>query len=82
MYQPFPLEIQTGLLWAAKRQFVSPNALHNLKQYWPFVHTQSLLVEIEVRVLNHLKDKKHEKQRCWGLSRHGHEKYMTRTYPL
>jgi hypothetical protein len=38
----FPLEIQTGLLWARKRQFVSPNTLHVLKPYWPFaVHTQA-----------------------------------------
>ena len=36
----FYLEMQTGLLWARKRQFVSPNTLHDIKPYWPFaVHT-------------------------------------------
>ena len=34
--------MQTGLLWAQKRQFVSPSTLHDLKPYWPFaVHTQT-----------------------------------------
>ena len=30
MHKPLLLEIQTGLLWARKRQFVSPNTLHDL----------------------------------------------------
>ena len=59
MHKPFRVEIQTGLLWARKRQFVSPNTLHYLKQYWPFaVHTQAFLVEIELRVVDHPKQKK------------------------
>ena len=42
MHKPFLLEIQTGLLWARKRQCVSLNTLHYLKPYWPFaVHTQA-----------------------------------------
>ena len=42
MRKPLLLEIQTGLLWARKRQFVSLNTLHYLKPYWPFaVHTQA-----------------------------------------
>jgi hypothetical protein len=42
MHKPLLLEIQTGLLWARKRQFVSPNTLHDMKPYWPFaVHAQA-----------------------------------------
>ena len=54
MHKPFLLEIQTGLLWVWKRQFVSPNTLHDLKPYWllAVVH-KFFLVEIELRIVNH-----------------------------
>ena len=32
MHKPFRVEIQTGLLWARKRQFVSPNTLYTLSK--------------------------------------------------
>ena len=71
MHKPFLLEIQTGLLWVWKRQFVSPNTLHDLKPYWllAVVH-KFFLVEIELRMVNHPTPPK--KQMFLGLlgSRH------------
>ena len=62
--KPFLLEIQTGLLWVRKRQFVSPNTLHDLKPYWPLavaVIHKLFLVEIELRMVN--RPKPHKKKR-------------------
>ena len=65
-YKPFLLDIQTGLLWVRKRQFVSPNTLHDLKLYWPLavaVIHKLFLVEIELRMVN--RPKPHKKKQCF-----------------
>ena len=70
-YKPFLLDIQTGLLWVRKRQFVSPNTLHDLKLYWPLavaVIHKLFLVEIELRMVNRPKPHKKKKNNVFGTT--------------